>query len=325
MRQVTNKVTIEGYLRENNLELVRDKTGDEVVRGSLVIAIDDVKSCRVQFYANKYKALRAGETTRQENKNYAKLLELLPGNTVSIASLMKDSTNMDFDTAKLSATKVWAFASLQEYLRKDDKGEVVSSATIRGISAGVKAENDKHPLDPHATFEVEMYIEAKRAEMKDGEETGRLILVGLIPEYNDSVSRIEFLTERGDATDYIEENYEVGQTVKVYGNVINTFVRIEKETVGGTFGRTLEPQYETKFTQEREIFGGTASPLDEDNELGLKKVDIKKALAIRQQMIDELPDRDGAPATTAPKKGFTDAAPVAAAPKKKFTFDSGNF
>lgn len=66
MRQVVNKVTIEGYLRENNLELVRDKTGEEVIRGSLIIAIDDVRSCRVQFYVNKYKALRAGETTKQE-------------------------------------------------------------------------------------------------------------------------------------------------------------------------------------------------------------------------------------------------------------------
>ena len=36
MRQVVNKVTIEGYLRENNLERVRDKTGEEVIRGSLL-------------------------------------------------------------------------------------------------------------------------------------------------------------------------------------------------------------------------------------------------------------------------------------------------
>lgn len=205
MRQVVNKVTIEGYLRENNLELVRDKTGEEVIRGSLIIAIDDVRSCRVQFYVNKYKALRAGETTKQENKSFAKLVEVLPGNTMSVASLMKDNASMDFETAKLSATKMWAFASLQEYLRKDEKGEVISSTTIRGISAGVKTESENHPFEPHATFEVEMYIESKRPEMKDGEETGRIVLVGLVPEYDDSVSRIEFVTEIGDATDYIEE------------------------------------------------------------------------------------------------------------------------
>ena len=323
MRQVVNKVTIEGYLRENNLELVRDKTGEEVIRGSLIIAIDDVRSCRVQFYVNKYKALRAGETTKQENKSFAKLVEVLPGNTMSVASLMKDNASMDFETAKLSATKMWAFASLQEYLRKDEKGEVISSTTIRGISAGVKTESENHPFEPHATFEVEMYIESKRPEMKDGEETGRIVLVGLVPEYDDSVSRIEFVTETGDATDYIEENYEVGQTVKVYGNVINTFVRIEKEVAGGTFGRTLEPQYETKFTQEREIFGGTATPLDEDDELGLKKEEIKKALTLRQQKINELPDKEQPAATSDAKRGFADSAP--AAPKKKFTFDSGNF
>lgn len=323
MRQVVNKVTIEGYLRENNLELVRDKTGEEVIRGSLIIAIDDVRSCRVQFYVNKYKALRAGETTKQENKSFAKLVEVLPGNTMSVASLMKDNASMDFETAKMSATKMWAFASLQEYLRKDEKGEVISSTTIRGISAGVKTESENHPFEPHATFEVEMYIESKRPEMKDGEETGRIVLVGLVPEYDDSVSRIEFVTETGDATDYIEENYEVGQTVKVYGNVINTFVRIEKEVVGGTFGRTLEPQYETKFTQEREIFGGTATPLDEDDELGLKKEEIKKALTLRQQKINELPDKEQPTATSDAKRGFADSAP--AAPKKKFTFDSGNF
>ena len=53
MRQVVNKVTIEGYLRENNLELVRDKTGEEVIRGSFIIAIDDVGSCGVRFYVKK--------------------------------------------------------------------------------------------------------------------------------------------------------------------------------------------------------------------------------------------------------------------------------
>ena len=325
MRRVANKVQIEGYLRENNLELIRNDKQEEVIRGSLVVALDNVRSCRAQFYVSRFNTLKPGETTRQESKAYGRLVELLPGNTVSISSLMKDQAAMTFDVAKESATKVWIIGALQEYIRKDEKGEVISSTTIKGLTAGIKTESDKHPFTQKAEFEVEMYIEGKRPEMKDGEETGRIVLTGLIPEYDDSVSRIEFVTELGDATDYIEENYNVGQTVKVYGDVINTYVRVEKEGGGHTFGRTLEPQYETTFTSERQIFGGTATPLDEDDENALKKAEIKAALALRQQKIDNMPAKDDAPKAVNPKKGFTETPAAPAAPKKKFVFDSSNF
>ena len=320
MRRVANKVQIEGYLRENNLELIRNDKQEEVIRGSLVVALDNVRSCRAQFYVSRFNTLKPGETTRQESKAYSRLVELLPGNTISISSLMKDQAAMTFDVAKESATKVWIIGALQEYIRKDEKGEVISSTTIKGLSAGIKTESDKHPFTQKAEFEVEMYIEGKRPEMKDGEETGRIVLTGLIPEYDDSVSRIEFVTELGDATDYIEENYNVGQTVKVYGDVINNYVRVEKEGGGHTFGRTLEPQYETTFTSERQIFGGTATPLDEDDENALKKAEIKAALALRQQKIDNMPAKDDAPKAVNPKKGFTETPAAPAAPKKKFTF-----
>lgn len=325
MRRVANKVQIEGYLRENNLELIRNDKQEEVIRGSLVVALDNVRSCRAQFYVSRFNTLKPGETTRQESKAYSRLVELLPGNTISISSLMKDQAAMTFDVAKESATKVWIIGALQEYIRKDEKGEVISSTTIKGLTAGIKTESDKHPFTQKAEFEVEMYIEGKRPEMKDGEETGRIVLTGLIPEYDDSVSRIEFVTELGDATDYIEENYNVGQTVKVYGDVINTYVRVEKEGGGHTFGRTLEPQYETTFTSERQIFGGTATPLDEDDENALKKAEIKAALALRQQKIDNMPAKDDAPKAVNPKKGFTETPTAPAAPKKKFVFDSSNF
>lgn len=320
MRRVANKVQIEGYLRENNLELIRNDKQEEVIRGSLVVALDNVRSCRAQFYVSRFNTLKPGETTRQESKAYSRLVELLPGNTISISSLMKDQAAMTFDVAKESATKVWIIGALQEYIRKDEKGEVISSTTIKGLTAGIKTESDKHPFTQKAEFEVEMYIEGKRPEMKDGEETGRIVLTGLIPEYDDSVSRIEFVTELGDATDYIEENYNVGQTVKVYGDVINTYVRVEKESGGHTFGRTIEPQYETTFTSERQIFGGTATPLDEDDENALKKAEIKAALALRQQKIDNMPAKDDAPKAANPKKGFTETPAAPAAPKKKFTF-----
>ena len=307
-------------MRENNLEPIRNDKQEEVIRGSLVVALDNVRSCSAQFYVSRFNTLKPGETTRQESKAYSRLVELLPGNTISISSLMKDQAAMTFDVAKESATKVWIIGALQEYIRKDEKGEVISSTTIKGLTAGIKTESDKHPFTQKAEFEVEMYIEGKRPEMKDGEETGRIVLTGLIPEYDDSVSRIEFVTELGDATDYIEENYNVGQTVKVYGDVINTYVRVEKEGGGHTFGRTLEPQYETTFTSERQIFGGTATPLDEDDENALKKAEIKAALALRQQKIDNMPAKDDAPKAVNPKKGFTETPSAPAAPKKKFTF-----
>ena len=63
---------------------------------------------------------------------------------------MKDQAAMTFDVAKETATKVWIIGALQEYIRKDEKGEVISSTTIKGLTAGIKTESDKHPFTQKA-------------------------------------------------------------------------------------------------------------------------------------------------------------------------------
>ena len=77
MRRVANKVQIEGYLRENNLELIRNDKQEEVIRGSLVVALDNVRSCRAQFYVSRFNTLKPGETTRQESKAYSTVFKFI--------------------------------------------------------------------------------------------------------------------------------------------------------------------------------------------------------------------------------------------------------
>ena len=76
----TNTVKIVGYLKENNLEQIVNARGDKVIRGSIIVATDNISSHKIQFYVAER------TSSGEESKDYASLLNLLPDNTITVAS-----------------------------------------------------------------------------------------------------------------------------------------------------------------------------------------------------------------------------------------------
>ena len=289
-KKKVNTVKLVGYLKENNLEQITNAKGIKVIRGSLIIATDKISSHRVQFYV--------AETTSkgEESKDYANLLNLLPENTITIASYLKENSGADFDTAANASSKIWVIARFDEYARRSGE-RVNSSVVLKAFRAGF-SKADK-TFVPCAEFDVDVYLNKITPEVgSDDKETGRLLLEGLIPTYDNSVDLINFVAVSEDGVaDYIKKHYAVGDTVNLKGDVVSLQDRQLVETEDSEFfGRTGAPQYETKFIRERRVVGGSKTPLHEGDEGAFSKKLIKEGLAAREVKMD----KNGAKAKSSP-------------------------
>lgn len=300
-----NEVHVVGYLKEDTLELVKDAKG-ESIRGSIVIAIDEVNSYKVQYFARKTTA------SGKPSKNFENLEKLLPNNVITVASYLANNPTASFAVAANGASKVWARGHLEEYANMKD-GKEHTSVIIKGEGAGFKSITDRVPFDPHANFNCEVYIEKiapemKRASAEDSpEETGRLILTGLIPTYDGSMHRIPFIAPAEDGVAaHIGEFYEAGQTARIEGDLVTVQVIREAASSGNTFGRVRESQPRASFYKERLIRGGDRQPKGPEDPGAITPEVVKDGLATRAAKIAESGDRKPV------AKGFTSATPATA-------------
>ena len=276
-RKFNNSVVIVGYLKENNLEEIQDKKdGCSVIRGSLTIALNDTESHKVQFYVKEDRG------NQKSIAKYGKMRELLPTNTISIASFLKANPTSDFAIASNASTKLYAMARIEEYVRKEN-GKEVSSVTLRGFTAGIKKANDVKPFKPEARFDVHVYLEKIMPEIKDETETGRLLVTGLIPSYNGVMHRVLFIapTENNVAS-YIEDHYRERETTELFGDIKSITNSVLKESQGSYFGEARGAQYETTFIRERIITGGSQDSIAEDEPNAITNEEVKKGLVERE-------------------------------------------
>lgn len=278
-----NRVKIVGFLKENNLEKIRSVKDMNVIRGSLVIATDKISSYKVQFWTPEF--LYNGN----ESDDYKALEGLLPENTISVASYLKNNTEANFATASEVASKVWVMATLEEYASR--KGERVSSiTTLKGFKAGFSKTGGEKAFTPCAEFDIEVYVNKLEDEIDENEtSTGRVILEGLVPKYDGSVDSIEFVAvEEDNVASYIKKNYHVGDTVTIKGDVVSIQERILKEqNTEDFFGRSPDPQYETKFIRERRILGGSAKPIKQGEEGCITAEAVREGLLKREEKMQK--------------------------------------
>lgn len=277
----TNSVKIVGYLKENNLEQIVNARGDKVIRGSIIVATDKISSHKIQFYV-------AERTSNgEDSKDYASLLGLLPDNTITVASFLKENPDADFAMASNAASKVWVMARFEEYATKVGE-RTRSMITLKGFRAGFSTIKADKPFKPCAEFDVDIYINKMTDETdNDGKKTGRILIEGLIPKYDGSVDKIDFVAvQDNNVANYIDKNYKVSDTVLIKGDVVSIQ---ERAVVAGSdesdlfFGRSsAAPQYETVFVRERRIMGGAKTPIHQGEEGSISLEFVKNGLAARE-------------------------------------------
>lgn len=117
---------------------------------------------------------------------------------------------------------------------------------------------------------------------EDGDETGRLKVCMYTFDSLGNTTPINFIVE-SDLADAFDDLYELGDSVKLYFEIVMKQVGQKKSTSGG-FGRRESNMISGFTVTEYSIFRGD-SPFEEENEYYVSVEQVKQALAERDIMI----------------------------------------
>lgn len=305
IKEGTNKVTVVGTLVEKNFEdksYTNSTTGETVEKivGTLSVRTGENEVHQIRLESNKL--TKAGK----ENGLY-KGYVTVRDQYVSVADVAEAAKNGQ----ELVADEVSVNGELttNEYYGQD--GKLRQFQQIKGKFVNRLRETDDKT--PRAQFEIDIFVDKVRPEIKDEDETGRAIVEGLVPTFN-SIFPYTF-TVIPEGSDFFLNDLQRGQTLKVYGNILN----VKKEhvkTVESAFGQPIE---ETSYTYVSEsLINNAKVPYEEDSANAFNPEGIKERLTKRevyleqqksrsnsggQQQADNRPNAfGGAPTNSAPKK-----------------------
>lgn len=281
LRQAENRVVIEGTLVEKRLEEKANRDGKEFIAGELDIETKENEVHTVRVFSNKYKQ------DGSENGIF-KGLKTVEEEYKSVASHGREEA----DRVRITQGQI----GVNDYYGQD--GMLRSFPQLS--TNFVNRLNPTDEFNPRAEFEVEAFVKAVIPEIKNEDETGRVKLQGIIPVYGGKVIPFEFLvTEEG--SDYVDSNYEAGNTVKVYGDIVN-FKEKKVVVEEVAFGK---PKEKITYNTVREyLITGGGEPYEEDNAKAYTVETIKQAMVERETYLAELKAKKDQPKQEEKKGGF---------------------
>lgn len=258
LRQAFSRVKLKGKLLENNLEQnVSKKTQKPYIAGSLVLETSPDNTVKVEMYANKFKK------DGNKSKLFSNFMTIM-NNYKSVADVGREGADdVEFNSAELSPN---AFQS--------NDGEIVEYVKIRGVFPN----RIKGDYEPKATFEVEVVVDGIFDEMdNEGESpTGAKIIKGYLVGYGGSVSAVEFVVESDQGISFIESQYSKGDTVKLFGNLINEEIKTKRVEEMG-FGEDIVSEKTT--TKRKFLVTRGSAPLTGNKAYAVEEVE--EAIKIR--------------------------------------------
>lgn len=139
-------------------------------------------------------------------------------------------------------------------------------------------------FNPRAEFEVEIFVKSVVPEVKNDDETGRVKVNAIIPVFGGKVIPFELMVS-AEGAEFVYDNYEVGCTTKVYGDIVN-FKEVKETEVPVAFGKP-QKKITTKTIREYLITGGT-DPYEEDSVKRYTIETIQQAMVERETYLLEL-------------------------------------
>lgn len=281
--QSTNNVIIVGTLNELNIEEKVSGEGKEYITGTASIRVDQEVGGKkvenvipVRMFSMKYK--KDGS----------------PNAIYESISKMKDNfISLSAAETPAQASKILiSGGQLQEnmWLDKSTNKPKTSFQISTNFMKAAKPEDKER-----ATFELSGVIGEIKDEMKNDEETGRLLIKFIVVGYQGKVDIIQLIAENPTAVNHIRNNWEKGDTVTLTGVINMTYtVKTWEEEQG--FGEPIKRQ-RTESRRELIITGGSPSGLDEEYSYDMDA--IKLALDDRLGRINKLSEKK--PATPANK------------------------
>jgi hypothetical protein len=296
VRQADNKVVVEGILAEKRIEVKTSQKNEKFITGDLDIQVSENEVHTVSVFSKELKK------DGSENGVF-KGLETVMNEYKSIADVGIEEA----DKVRVTNGDI----RLNEYYGQDEQLKSypqINTNFINRVQAGEE-------FNPRAEFEVEVVVRNVKPETnKEAEETGRAVLEGYIPLFGGRVIPFTF-TVGEEGAEYVQDNYESGNTVFVYGQIVNFKEKIVKKTEAA-FGKDKETI--TYNTVREYLITGGGEPYDEENTKAYDIELIQKALVERETYLTEMKNRKQENKKEENKGGFGSKA---GGDKKKPAFD----
>lgn len=302
LKEGTNKVTVVGTLVEKNLEdksYTNSQTGETVeqIVGTISVRTGENEVHQIRLRSNK---LTKTGTENGLYKGYVTVRDEYIS-TADVAEAAKNGQQL-----VASQVSVDGKLTTNEYYGQD--GQLRQFQQIEGKFVNRLRETDDPT--PRAVFEVDILINGVKAEVIDGDDTDRALVDSLIPSYTGIFPYKFAVIEEGSG--FFLDELQKGQTVKVYGNILNV-KKEHKKLVEMAFG---DPREEVTYTYVTESLINNAKPAyDEDSPLAFDLGQVKERLTKREVYLEQQKSRQngsqvdnrpnafgGAPTNNAPKK-----------------------
>lgn len=291
LKETENVVKIEGILSEVNLEpktFTNKNTNSQMnaIGGTITVrvnqqinGVDRELEIPVHMFAAEY--TNAGAP----NPAYDSMSKVIKEFT-SIAAGGIDAA----DRIRITKGRI----QMNEYYGMN--GNLVS---FPRITASFVQKIRKQDCKPEATFSTVFVIGSAKNEVdKDGVETGKYCITGLLPQYGGKIDVVPFTVINKGVIDAVSSYWSVGDTVKAAGKLdFSTHTETRKEEVD--FGEPIEKTY-TISVSDLIITSGSGTPLT--GEFAIDAADVETALAARKAALEALKDKAASKPAAAPTK-----------------------
>lgn len=300
--QSTNVVEISGILSQLEVEQKKTADGRNYASAKATIKVDQEiggkmveNEIPVKLFSMELKS------DGKVSKIYTGILEMRDKFT-SLAALPDDEKNK---ASKVVITS----GQLKENIWVDpNSGQVRTGFEID--SNFMNAPRQGAEFEPSARFELSgVIMDTQRETDANQEETGRLKVKVAVVGWTgkDGVTRvdvIDLIAASDSAVNFIESNWEKGDTVNINGAIsFNQSTKVWYEEQG--FGEPIK-RTKTQTRKELIILGGSPSGLEE--EYSYDANDIKAGLAARAARVEEQKEKGNKPKTQK-RASFDDVNP----------------
>ena len=273
-----NVVKIEGILSEIDLKYGTFKKNNVDIKsigGSIKIRVntkinneDTVLEIPVHMFATEFTNAGASNPAFES-------IERVMNEYVSIAATDENQA----DRVRITRAQI----AMNEYYGQN--GNLVS---FPRISASFVTKIKKDECKPDASFTAVFMVGNKGYETdKDGVETNRYKITGMLPQYGGKVDVVPFYAINPGVIDAVSNYWNEGDTVKATGK-LNFSSRVETYEVKVDFGEATEGQ-RTISVSELVITGGSSTPLEGD--FAIDYNDVKAALEDRKDRLAALKEK----------------------------------
>lgn len=169
--------------------------------------------------------------------------------------------------------------TISENAYVSNSGMLIDGWQLRGSFVNVSKMSDV------AAFKLDIFILGIKPEVdREGDTTGRLIVRGAMVQYGGRIDVIDFIVEEPSNVDYIERNWNEGDTVTIKGRIRVTSIE-ETSKSESSWGEDV-PDTTTRYVRELIITKGDDQGKDED--FAYDPVEIKKGFNVRKAMHEQL-------------------------------------